>query len=105
MAFSSIHYGNRGVLGQTVNFNPDNNNNGLWLEGSDADNGESAGIFMNGNTLVMWSPGDNFILRVYDEDSLPTGTPLFAIGNNGEIFQRNVVIHPDYVFDEDFPLE
>ena len=79
----SFFYGNRGRLGQTVNFNPDNDNNGLWIEGSH--DGESSGIFMNGNTLVMWSPGDNQLLRIYDEDSLPGGNPLFVIDGGGSV--------------------
>ncbi len=80
----SFFYGNRGRLSQAVsNFNPDNNNNGLWIEGSH--DGESAGIFMNGNTLVLWSPGDNQLLRIYDEDSLPSGSPVFVIDGLGNV--------------------
>lgn len=79
----SFHYGNRGKLGQAVDFNPDNDSNGLWIEGSH--DGESAGIFMNGNTLVLWSPGDNQLLRIYDEDSLPAGNPLFVIDGGGSV--------------------
>lgn len=123
MTTFSFSYGNRGKLGQTVNFNPDNDNDGLWIEGSDVANGESAGIFMNGNTMCMWSPGDNQLLRVFDEDSLPGGSPLFVItgaGNvgikttpagaaaldvNGPIFQRGVQIHADYVFGPGYEVE
>jgi hypothetical protein len=79
----SFFYGNRGRLGQAVDFNPDNDNNGLWVEGSH--DGESAGLFMNGNTLVMWSPGDNQLVRIYDEDSLPGGNPLFVIDGGGNV--------------------
>jgi hypothetical protein len=44
-------------------------------------------MFMNGNTLVMWSPGDNQLLRIYDEDSLslPGGSPLFVIDGGGSV--------------------
>lgn len=80
----SITYGNRGKIGQAIDFNPDNDNTGLWVEGSHTDT-EGAGIFMNGNTLVMWSPGDNELVRVYDEDSLPGGTPLFVIQGDGSV--------------------
>ncbi|MGL6344994.1 MAG: tail fiber domain-containing protein [Waterburya sp.] len=85
MTTFDMHYGNRGTLGQAINFNPDNDNNGLWIEGSDFDNGESAGVFMNGNTLVAWSPGDNQLVRIYDEDDLPNGSPKVTISNNGDV--------------------
>lgn len=77
-----ISYGNRGKLGQATGFNPDNDNNGLWIEGSQ--DGESGGIFMNGNTMCLWSPGDNDILRVYDEDNF-AGTPPFVISGSGKV--------------------
>jgi hypothetical protein len=84
--YVSLHYGHRGRLGQTPNFNPDNENIGLWLEAST--NGfESGGLFCNGNTIVLWSPGDNDILRVYDEDDFgsPTLVPKFVIDNAGNV--------------------
>jgi hypothetical protein len=90
-----IHYGNRGVIGETVNFNPDNNNNGLWIEGSHADplqGRESAGIFMNGNTIALWSPGDNDLLKIYDEDSLPGGNPLLKVVDTGQINEGQTVL-------------
>jgi hypothetical protein len=37
---------------------------------------------MNGNTMCLWSPGDNDILRVYDEDTFSSG-PKFVITNDG----------------------
>ncbi|MGI0484972.1 hypothetical protein ACN4EK_06010 [Pantanalinema rosaneae CENA516] len=82
----SLHYGNRGKLGQSVNFNPDNNCNGLWLEAS-TDGSESGGIFCNGNTIVLWSPGDNDTLRVYDEDGFgsPDLMPKFVINHIGYV--------------------
>jgi hypothetical protein len=101
----SIHYDNRGRLGQAVNFNPDNDRTGLWLEGSDTAGGESGGIFTNGNVTCIWSPGDNDLLRVLDEDGFPTGTPVFRIANDGRIFHRNALIHADYVFDPGYALE
>jgi hypothetical protein len=101
----SISFDNRGKMGQAVNFNPDNNQNGLWIEGSNSPGGESGGIFMNGNVICLWSPGDNDLLRVLDEDSFPSGTPVFRIANNGAIFQRGVQIHADYVFASDYQLE
>lgn len=101
----SINYDNRGKLGQAVNFNPDNDNPGLWIEASESPNGESGGIFMNGNVICLWSPGDNDLLRVLDEDSFPAGTPVFRIAGNGAIFQRGVQIHADYVFAPDYKIE
>jgi hypothetical protein len=101
----SVSYDNRGKMGQAVSFNPDNNKNGLWIEGSDSPAGESGGIFMNGNVICLWSPGDNDLLRVLDEDSFPTGTPVFRIANNGAIFQRGTQIHADFVFAPDYQLE
>jgi hypothetical protein len=88
----SIHYDNRGRLGETVNFNPDNNNNGLWVEGSDSPGGESAGLFLNGNTMCAWSPGDNDLLKFFDEDGITT-------------IHRTTQIHADHVLDPAFPLE
>jgi hypothetical protein len=67
--FASIHYGNRGRLGSAPNFNPDSDQNGLWIEGS-ADGSESGGLFVNGNTVCLWSPGDSDLLRIYDEDEM-----------------------------------
>ncbi|HAX74406.1 MAG TPA: hypothetical protein DCY88_00855 [Cyanobacteria bacterium UBA11372] len=84
--YVSLHYGNRGRLGQTPNFNPDQDRNGLWLEASQ-DGNESGGIFCNGNTIVLWSPGDNDTLRIYDEDDFgsPTLVPKFVINNAGNV--------------------
>jgi hypothetical protein len=80
--FVSLHYGNRGRLGSTPSFNPDNDKNGLWLEAS-ADGDESGGLFCNGNTLVLWSPGDNDTLRVYDEDDF--ATPKLVMKGDGKV--------------------
>jgi hypothetical protein len=101
----SISYDNRGKLGQAVDLNPDNDNNGLWIEGSESAGGESGGLFMNGNVICLWSPGDNDLLRILDEDSFPTGTPVFTIANDGQIFHRGAQIHADYVFEPDYELE
>jgi hypothetical protein len=100
----SIHVGNRGRFGQATQFNPDNDNNGLWVETSEPD-GESGGIFMNGNTMSIWSPGDNDLLRILDEDAFPAGTPVFTIQNDGRILHRGAEIHADYVFEPDYELE
>ncbi|MGI8530590.1 MAG: hypothetical protein ACR2KO_14065 [Geodermatophilaceae bacterium] len=101
----SFNYDNRGRLGQAVDFNPDNDRNGLWIEGSDSPGGESGGIFMNGNVMCLWSPGDNDLLRILDEDSFPAGTPVFTIQNDGRILHRGTQIHADYVFAPEYQLE
>jgi hypothetical protein len=100
----SFFYGNRGRVGQAVDFNPDNNNNGLWIEGTH--DGESAGIFMNGNTLVLWSPGDNQLVRIYDEDSLPGGSPLFVIDGGGSVsISGNLAVAGVKQFAIDHPMD
>jgi hypothetical protein len=101
----SINYDNRGRLGQAVELNPDNDQNGLWIEGSEFPDGESGGIFMNGNVMCLWSPGDNDLLRILDEDAMPTGTPVFTIQNDGRILHRGAEIHADYVFEPGYQLE
>jgi hypothetical protein len=101
----SVNYDNRGRLGQAVDFNPDNDNNGLWIEGSDFPGGESAGIFMNGNTMCVWSPGDNDLLKIFDEDELPGGAPVLRIDGSGAIIHRTTTIHADHVFEREYPLE
>ena len=84
----SIHYGLYGKIGQPsfYNWNTASGYPGLWIEGSH--DLESAGIFLNGDTMVLWSPGDQDILRVYDEDSIYTGytpSPLFVIDGYGNV--------------------
>lgn len=101
----SINYDNRGRLGQAVDFNPDNDQNGLWIEASEFPEGESGGMFMNGNVMCLWSPGDNDLLRILDEDAMPTGTPVFTIQNDGRILHRGAEIHADYVFEPGYQLE
>lgn len=78
---AAIHYGNRGLLGATPTFNPDNDTPGLWIEGSS--DGESGGLFMNGSTICLWSPGDNDLLRVYDEDDF--SSPRFVLNGSGSV--------------------
>lgn len=77
-----IHYGSSGKIGQASTFDPNNGQNGFWIEGTQ-DN-ESGGIFMNGNTFALWSPGDADILNVYDEDAFSAG-PKFIVSGNGTV--------------------
>ena len=95
-----LHYGSRGKLGAAIDFDPDNNRNGLWLEASDTGRTlaekESGGIFMNGSVMCLWSPGDNDILRVYDEDSFkkepePKPEPKFVIDNGGNVSVKGTI--------------
>jgi hypothetical protein len=70
----------------------------LWIEGTN--DGESAGMFLNGNSISMWSPGDNDILKIYDEDefnlsALPT--PKFVISGGGYVGIGNG--SPSYMLD------
>jgi hypothetical protein len=55
--------------------------------------------------MCVWSPGDNDLLKIFDEDSLPSGTPILRIAGNGAIIHRTTQIHADYVFDPDYQLE
>ncbi len=68
---------------------------GLILEYGES---ESGGIFLSGDELVLWSPGDGNLLSLYDEDQLPSGTPRFWIdyaGNVNAVGSKNFAIdHP-----------
>lgn len=65
--------------------------NGLIIETSVL--GESAGIFLNGDSIALWSPGDQGrLLSVYDEDLLTAGDPhsvvaaeRFSIDGGGNV--------------------
>jgi len=76
-----ISYGVNGKIGATTGWTPDTGGNpGLWVEGSN--DGESGGIFMNGNTCALWSPGDQGILKIYDEDNFSQGA-VYQITGGG----------------------
>lgn len=77
-----VRYSNLGLYGQTTAWGPNGANNGVWIEGNDV---ESGGFFANGNTAVIWSPGDADILRIYDEDMLPAGDPRVVIDWGGNM--------------------
>lgn len=55
---AAINYGIHGRLGAAPEFNPNNDTPSLQVEGSGNDD-ESGSLFMNGNTICLWSPGDN----------------------------------------------
>ena len=48
---------------------------------------DSSGIYMDPDVMVLWSPGDLDLLRVYDEDDLndPNPEPKFAVTGSGGI--------------------
>lgn len=78
-ASNQIFRGDRGKRGQAASFDPSTSQtNGVVIEAGES---ESSGIYMDGNTMVMWSPGDQDVLRVYDEDSFGSG-PIFSVLNN-----------------------
>lgn len=96
-----ISYGVNGKIGATTGWTPDTGGNpGLWVEGSN--DGESGGIFMNGNTCALWSPGDQGILKIYDEDNFSQGA-VYQITGSGisegnrfaSIFDTAYYLDPD----------
>ncbi len=62
--------------------NPSSALEGIWIENGSS---ESGGFYADGDVAVIWSPGDADILRVYDEDDLPNGAPVFVIAGNGNV--------------------
>jgi hypothetical protein len=55
--------------------------------------------------MCVWSPGDNDLLKIFDEDNLPGGAPVLRIAGGGAIIHRTTQIHADHVFEQDYPLE
>lgn len=93
-AQAAVHLGTNGLFGQASAFTPDAfRQAGLFVECSISDD-ESSGMFLNGNTLVLWSPGDNNdLLRVYDEDDLPGGSPRMKLDSDGNLYITGQLIH------------
>lgn len=95
--YSGLHYGSTGLYGSAASYSFDAGNTGLVIEGTN-NGSESGGIFMNGNTMVLWSPGDNDILKIMDEDAMGTSQvtvqsdgDLKMEGNNSIIMPNNIV--------------
>lgn len=83
---NAIHRSVTGRYGESSGWQPDQYGSaGLWLESGD---GESGGFFANGNTAVIWSPGDsgNNLLTIHDEDVLPNWDPRFEFKNWGDLY-------------------
>ena len=88
-----FHYSVNGKTPATGSFNPDNGSPGLWVEGFGF---EAGGVFMNGNTFALWSPGDNDLFKIYDEDSFSSGPRLTLTGTgslqtNGSITSNSAI--------------
>ena len=86
--YGRIHNGATGQCGQAAGWDAGPYGDGTWLE---ACNSEGGGIYFDGDVAAVWSPGDasrtvggrsvTSVFEIYDEDSLPSTTPLFAFGN------------------------
>lgn len=82
----SLHYGTTGRLGSASTWTAEANG-GFWIEG-DHNDFEGGGIFMNGNTMALWSTGDNgFILSISDEDNITV--PVVTVTSSGGLEARN----------------
>ena len=84
---STVHAGTTGLFGSAVGFAPDRLSGtpqvGTFIE--DGNLFESSGLFLNGNTAALWSPGDGNLFAIYDEDLLPGGAPELVIDNAGNV--------------------
>ncbi len=70
-----------------VDFNPLTSLDGLLLEQGTS---ESSGLFFDGDSITMWSPGDNGrLFRILDEDAMTGGAVAaerFYVDGNGGVF-------------------
>jgi hypothetical protein len=69
-------------------FNPNSTIKGLLFENGQS---ESAGLYVDGDYAVIWSPGDNDrLLRIYDEDNMSPGSTTYErayFNGSGTLFQ------------------
>ncbi|HBS87477.1 MAG: hypothetical protein A2W91_00575 [Bacteroidetes bacterium GWF2_38_335] len=82
-ASDAVYRSTSGRFGQASGWTPDNLStslNGVFLEGGES---ESGGFFANGDMAAIWSPGDNNLLAIFDEDNLPTTTPRAYLDGAG----------------------
>jgi len=71
------YIGGTAQCGQASGWDPDTGETtGLFLEQCIS---ESAGLYLDGDVVVMWAPGDSGLFRIYDEDTLPSGNPYFGL--------------------------
>jgi len=85
---SRIRHDDAGSLGEASGFVFDGGTPGLIIESLLG--GEGSGIFMNGDFMSLWSPGDlDRLLRVYDEDGM---VERFWIDGDGDAYTRGVLL-------------
>lgn len=78
---SLYHSGRYGKYGEAVSydFDPNGGNGGLIME---QDNSESAGVYVDGEYAVIWSPGDQgYLLKLIDEDGMQLRWYINGSGN------------------------
>jgi len=88
-----MHFDTTGNFAQAAIFDPNPDRffltGGVMIENQEA---ESAGIYLDGDTAAIWSPGDFDILRVYDEDDFIGGSPIpkLRLTNSGNLIITGV---------------
>lgn len=87
---NTFHGGSAALFGDASGWNPSSlGGSGTYIENIGGVSGgttESGGFFANGDQATIWSPGDGgYILRVFDEDNLPSGNPKFVINGEGDV--------------------
>ena len=71
---------------------------GLLIEQGFSNTGESSGIYFDGDSITMWSPGDNDrLLIIRDEDGM---TERFAIDGDGDAIAKGVILTSSRRFKE-----
>ena len=82
----------------TFDFNTDTQN-GVILEYGAS---ESAGIYLDGDYAVIWSPGDdNRLLRIYDEDAMYSGSTSyekFYIDGDGDYYKASDIRRKENIY-------
>ena len=78
-----------GSFAQALNWDPPSVNAipGVWVE--TVTGSESGGFYADGDIACIWSPGDPDLLRIYDEDDLPSGLPKLTVAGDGDLVFRD----------------
>lgn len=76
----SMHFGKEAKQGDSKGFAP-STEDGFFIE--TISDGESSGIFMNGQGISLWNPGDEDLLRIFDEDEM-VGKKGYGEGGGSE---------------------